>query len=94
MANKPYITSDQATAAMKAILDEATNPFVKQIAIAIVDEAGLMVAYHQMDNVRLYARRHAFRKAYTAAVMGMDTSTNGAQLLERGRTVSDYGDPN
>ena len=40
MANKPYITSDQATAAMKAILDEATNPFVKQIAIAIVDEAG------------------------------------------------------
>ena len=94
MANKPYITSDQATAAMKAILDEATNPFVKQIAIAIVDEAGLMVAYHQMDNVRLYARRHAFRKAYTAAVMGMDTSANGAQLLERGRTVSDYGDPN
>ena len=94
MANRPYITSDQATAAMKAILDEATNPFVKQIAIAIVDEAGLMVAYHQMDNVRLYARRHAFRKAYTAAVMGMDTRTNGAQLLERGRTVSDYGDPN
>ena len=26
--------------------------------------------------------------------MGMDTSANGAQLLERGRTVSDYGDPN
>ena len=94
MANKPYITSAQASDAMRAILDEATNPFVKQIAIAIVDEAGLMVAYHQMDNVRLYARRHAFRKAYTAAVMGMDTSTNGAQLLERGRTVSDYGDPN
>ena len=94
MANKPYITSAQASDAMRAILDEATNPFVKQIAIAIVDEAGLMVAYHQMDNVRLYARRHAFRKAYTAAVMGMDTSANGAQLLERGRTVSDYGDPN
>ena len=94
MANKPYITSAQASDAMRAILDEATNPFVKQIAIAIVDEAGLMVAYHQMDNVRLYARRHAFRTAYTAAVMGMDTSANGAQLLERGRTVSDYGDPN
>ena len=24
----------------------------------------------------------------------MYTSANGAQLLERGRTVSDYGDPN
>ena len=37
MANKPYITSAQASDAMRAILDEATNPFVKQIAIAIVD---------------------------------------------------------
>ena len=53
-----------------------------------------MVAYAQMDNVRLYARRHAFRKAYTAAIMGMDTGPHGAQLKERGRTVSDYGDPN
>ena len=94
MAEKPYITADQAATAIQTILTEANNPFVKQIAIAIVDDAGLMVAYYQMDNVRLYARRHAFRKAYTAAIMGMDTSVNGDQLKERGRTVSDYGDPN
>ena len=94
MAEKPYIDFDQAQAAMKAIIEEATGPVVMPVAIAIVDDAGNMVAYAQMDNVRLYARRHAFRKAYTAAVMGMDTGPHGEQLKERGRTVSDYGDPN
>ena len=94
MSEKPYIDFDQAQAAMKAIIGEATNPVVMPVAIAIVDDAGNMVAYAQMDNVRLYARRHAFRKAYTAAIMGMDTGPHGEQLKERGRTVSDYGDPN
>ena len=94
MAEKPYIDFDQAQAAMKAIIAEATGPVVMPVAIAIVDDAGNMVAYAQTDNVRLYARRHAFRKAYTAAVMGMDTGPHGEQLKERGRTVSDYGDPN
>lgn len=50
----------------------------------------------RMDYVRLYARRHAFRKAYTASVMGMDTDTSphGEQLKERSHTVNDCGDPN
>ncbi len=94
MSEKPFIDFDQAQAAMKAIIDEATKPGGMPVAIAIVDDSGNMVAYAQMDNVRLYARRHAFRKAYTAAIMGMDTGVHGQQLKERGRTVSDYGDPN
>ncbi len=93
MSEKPFIDFDQAQAAMKAIIDEATKPGGLPVAIAIVDDAGNMVAYAQMDHVRLYARRHAFRKAYTAAIMGMDTGPHGEQLKERGRTVSDYGDP-
>ena len=95
MAVKPYISFEQAQAAMKAVTEEATKPGGLPVAIAIVDDAGNMVAYAQMDNVRrLYARRHAFRKAYTAAIMGMDTGAHGEQLKQRGRTVSDYGDPN
>ena len=93
MSEKPFIDFEQAQAAMKAIIDEATKPGGLPVAIAIVDDAGNMVAYAQMDHVRLYARRHAFRKAYTAAIMGMDTGPHGEQLKERGRTVSDYGDP-
>ena len=94
MSEKPFIDFDQAQAAMKAIIDEATKPVGMPVAIAIVDDSGNMVAYAQMNNVRLYARRHAFRKAYTAAIMGMDTGIHGQQLKERGRTVSDYGNPN
>ena len=94
MSEKPFIDFDQAQAAMKAIIDEATKPGGMPVAIAIVDDAGNTVAYAQMDHVRLYARRHAFRKAYTAAIMGMDTGAHGEQLKVRGRTVSDYGDPN
>ena len=93
MSEKPFIDFDQAQAAMKAIIEEATKPGGMPVAISIVDDAGNMVAYAQMDHVRLYARRHAFRKAYTAAIMGMDTGAHGEQLKERGRTVSDYGDP-
>ena len=59
MAEKPYIDFDQAQAAMKAIIAEATGPVVMPVAIAIVNDAGNMVSYAQMDNVRLYARRHA-----------------------------------
>ena len=94
MAVKPFISFEQAQAAMKAIIDDVTKPGGMPVAVSIVDDAGNMVAYAQMDNVRLYARLHAFRKAYTAAVMGMDTGAHGEQLKERGRTVSDYGDPN
>jgi uncharacterized protein GlcG (DUF336 family) len=94
MAVKPYISFEQAQAAMKAIIEEATKPGGMPVAVSIVDDAGNLVAYAQMDNVRLYARRHAFRKAYTAAIMGMDTGPHGEQLKQRGRTVSDYGDPN
>ena len=94
MPAKPYISFEQAQSAMRAIIDEVTKPGGMPVAISIVDDAGNMVAYAQMDHVRLYARRHAFRKAYTAAIMGMDTGAHGEQLKERGRTVSDYGDPN
>jgi len=90
MAVKPYISFEQAQAAMKAIIEEATKPGGMPVAVSIVDDAGNMVAYAQMDHVR----RHAFRKAYTAAIMGMDTGPHGEQLKQRGRTVSDYGDPN
>ena len=94
MSVKPYISFEQAQAAMKAIIEEATKPGGMPVAISKVDDAGNMVAYAQMDNIRLYARRHAFRKAYTSAIMGMDSGPHGEQLKQRGRTVSDYGDPN
>jgi len=67
---------------MKPVIDDVTKPGGMPVAVTIVDDAGNMVAYAQMDHVRLYARRHAFRKTYTASVMGMDSGPHGEQLKE------------
>jgi uncharacterized protein GlcG (DUF336 family) len=94
MSVKPFISFEEAQSAMKPVIDDVTKPGGMPVAVTIVDDAGNMVAYAQMDHVRLYARRHAFRKAYTASVMGMDSGPHGEQLKEWGHTVNDYGDPN
>lgn len=47
-----------------------------------------MVAYAQMDNLRLFPKRHAFRKAYTAAMTGQDSGAYGERVKSRGLTVS------
>jgi uncharacterized protein GlcG (DUF336 family) len=95
MFQRPALNFDQVQAAMAAMIARAKQKPVQSVAIAIVDDAGNLLAYACMDNVRLFARRHAIRKAYTAAVVGMDTGAHGERLKASGRTVSDLGgDPN
>jgi uncharacterized protein GlcG (DUF336 family) len=64
---------EQVQAAMKAMMDKAMEKPNEPIAMCIVDATGNLEAYAKMDNLRIFSRRHAHRKAYTAAVMGMDT---------------------
>lgn len=95
MAEKPFISLAQAQAAMKAMLDKALQTPEQPVAIAIVDDAGNMVAYAHMDNLRMFPKRHAFRKAYTAAITGDDSGAYGQRVKSRGLTVSELGgDPN
>ena len=94
MAERPFITFDQAQAAMKAMSDQATQPPATPVAMTIVDEAGNLVAYAQMDNLRLFSKRHSFRKAYTSAVTGTDSGANAEGLKNAGGSISDLGDPN
>ncbi len=91
MASKPFITLEQAQAAMKAMLDKALQTPNKPVAMVIVDDAGNHVAYAHLDNLRLFSRRHAFRKAYTAAIVGQDSGAYGAGLKSRGMTVPEIG---
>ena len=94
MAEKAAISFTQAQAAMKAMAEKATLPPGEPVAMAIVDDAGNLVAYAHMDNLRLFSRRHAQRKAYTAAIIGMDTGAHAERLKSQGRNISDMGDPN
>jgi glc operon protein GlcG len=79
-------------AAMQAMTDKALQTPDDVVAIAIVDSTGNLLAYAQTGDLRLFSRRHAIRKAYTAAVMAADTGTNGQKLKEQGRSISEMGD--
>ena len=79
-------------AAMQAMTDKALQTPGDVVAIAIVDSTGNLLAYSQTGPLRLFSRRHAIRKAYTAAVMGTDTGTNGQKLKEQGRSIREMGD--
>ena len=87
------LTMKQVQAAMNAIMEKAMQTPEQPVAAAIVDAAGNLEAYAKMDNLRMFSRRHALRKAYSAAVLGTDTGANAQRLHAQGRSVSELGDP-
>ncbi len=68
----------QVQAAMKAMMDKAMQTPNEPVAMAIVDAAGNLEAYAKMDNLRIFSRRHALRKAYTSATLGLDSGVMGS----------------
>ena len=93
MAESPFLSFDQVRAGMRAMIDKAMETPAEPVAMAIVDDTGNLVAYAKMDNLRIFSRRHALRKAYTAAIMGIDTGAHAQRLHGQGRSISELGDP-
>ena len=87
------LTTVMVQAAMKAMMDKAMEKPNEPIAMCIVDAAGNLEAYAKMDNLRMFSRRHAQRKAYTSAMMGMDSVAHAERLHGGGRNIADLGDP-
>ena len=87
------LTMKQVQSAMNAMMDKAMRTPNEPVAMAIVDAAGNLEAYAKMDNLRIFSRRHALRKAYTSAVLGIDSGANAARLHSQGRSISEMGDP-
>src|SRR5438128_10155564 len=92
MPEQPSLHFPQIQAAMQAMIDRATQTPAEPVAMAIVDATGNLLAYAAMDNLRLFSRRHAPRKAYTAAIMGMDTGAHAQRPHSQGRSMSALGD--
>jgi len=86
-------TMKQVQAAMSAMIEKAMQTPGEPVAMAIVDAAGNLEAYAKLDNLRIFSRRHALRKAYTSAVMGMDSGAHAERLHGGGRNIADLGDP-
>lgn len=94
MPDKSPLLFVQVQAAMSAMTDKAMQTPDEVVAIAIADSTGNLLAYAQTGSLRLFSRRHAIRKAYTAAVMATDTGANGEKMKKQGRSVSEMGDAN
>ena len=94
MADKPFLSFEQVRAAMSAMIDKAMQTPDEPVAMAIVDDTGNLVAYAKMDNLRIFSRRHALRKAYTSAIVGMDSGAHAERIHGQGRNMCDLGDPN
>ena len=84
---------DQVQAAMKAMIEGAQATSDTPVCMAIVDAAGNLEAFAKMDNARLFTRRHAVRKAYSAAVLGINTEAWEQRMTSIGHSVSENGDP-
>ena len=94
MPETPSLRFEQVMEAMRAMIGKAMQLPDEPVAMAIVDDTGNLVAYAKMDNLRLFSRRHAIRKAYTAAIMGIDSGAHAQRLHRQGRSISELGDPN
>ena len=93
MVQSNKLTESQKMAAMDAIIEKAFQTPDEPVAVAIVDDTGNLRAYFSMDDLRLFSRKHAVRKAYTAAVLATDSGANAQRLHSQGRSISELGDP-
>ena len=92
MYNKSMLSLDQAQAAIGAMIDDFNrDPNRRKVDMAVVDDAGNLLAYARMD--RCLRPTFAIRKAYTSAVRGMDTAAFAEQLQTQGRSLDSFGDP-
>ena len=91
MYDKPMLSLDQAQAAITAMIaDHNKDSSRRKVDMAVVDDAGNLLAYARMD--RCLRPTFALRKAYTSAVRGMDTLAFSEQLNSTGRALESFGD--
>jgi glc operon protein GlcG len=86
------LTLEQVQAAMMAMMERAQATSETPVCMAIVDAAGNLEAFSKMDNARLFTRKHAVRKAYSAAVLGINSGDWGLHMANIGHNVSENGD--
>lgn len=92
MYDKPMLGMDQALAAVRAMIaDYNLDPDRRKVDMAVVDDAGNLLAYARMD--RCLRPTFAIRKAYTSAIRGMDTLAFSEQLSSQNRSIESFGDP-
>ena len=88
-----HLMLGQVRAAMDAMMEQVQGTSATPVCMAIVDASGNMEAFAKMDHARVFTRRHAVRKAYTSAILGMNSGDWGLRMANIGQSVSENGDP-
>ena len=92
MYEKSMISLEQGQAAIAAMIaDYNKDTDRRKVDMAVVDDAGNLLAYARMD--RCLRPTFAIRKAYTSAVRGVDTLAFSEQLASQNRSIESFGDP-
>ena len=91
MYSKNMLGMDQAQAAITAMIADYNKDSSRaKVDMAVVDDAGNLLAYARMDRCR--RPTFAIRKAYTSAIRGIDTLAFAEQLSSQNRTLESFGD--
>ena len=89
MYEKSMISLEQAQAAIAAMIaDYNKDTGRRKVDMAVVDDAGNLLAYARMD--RCLRPTFAIRKAYTSAVRGVDTLAFSEKLASQNRSIESF----
>ena len=81
MRNRPSLEAADAQAVLDAACAHAAANSVAA-SVAVVDDAGILLALRRLDGARLHTPDVATRKARTAAIIRTDTATLAAQVRD------------
>lgn len=93
MIEKRIIGLDEAKKALDAMVTHAGSDASRPVAMAVVDDAGNLVAFAKMDGTGLSSAAIAIRKAYTSARMSRDSGAWGEWIGKAGIDPAQFGDP-
>jgi glc operon protein GlcG len=93
MKTHTCLTYADAQCAINRIVEKATEMH-QEVAVAVTDAHGELIAFARMDGVPLPSVQIAINKAWTAARTGKPTQEIGEKVRhpERGHDISYYGD--
>lgn len=91
MIEMKSLSLEEAKVAIEAMLQAASEQAGQPVAMAVVDSRGELISFARMDGGNSFNQKMAIRKAYTAAVVGIDTSLFGGFLPQLNMSIVDFG---
>ena len=87
------MTLQLAKAMIEAAIEKADADYAQPICVSVCDTAGLLTAFNRVEGVPVRCVHLSQAKAYTAAVMGVDTDAFLERLQRENLSIAYFCDP-